>query len=1096
MKTYLSLPFLIKLVPQALPLFKTRFATFQAKCLCSIACTIFSFSLVAQVSVTATMGVSGPTTYGSVKLAFDAINNGTHQGVISIGLTGSTTETATAVLNGSGAGVANYSAVNIYPEGGSRSISGALDAALVDLNGADNVTIDGLNTGGNALTISNSSNTAAASTIRYILDANNNVIQNCSITGSGTSSGFGTIFFSTGSTTGNSNNIISGNSISCAGSNLPANAIYSSGTAAYPNTGITISNNNIYNYLTKGIEVGATGSSGWTIQDNSFFKEAGIFNTYNSLPPVYGIRILGGAGYTISNNFIGGEGSHLSGGNATYDATGSFSYIGIMLTTGAATPASNIKGNIIAKITISNVASSSPFSFLFYGIETGGSGINIGGALAGEGNSIGSASANGSISLSTSTVSGNGSTIYGVYCHSSGGVINGNQVAGIDINNTGSNPGSSDFRGIYVSIGKPPLQVNNNTIGSTTTANSIRVMATSTAPSTNLTGFYLGSTISSALPQVDGNTVKNISHLSAVSSGSFTGINAQNGYVQSYQNNTISDIYAAPNSSASSLGYTGILSSTSLSPSTIIANNIINNIDYRSSGTAAKIRGMEISGSSPKVSTVNSNTFSNFRSLSQKTALAETDDPSVFTIVGLLFSTGGTTSEISNNNFYNFSSETTAGLNTVVAGLAVISGGGGNIYGNRFSGFTNSATGVTSLPGIIGIKAFKGTFSVYNNAIKISNAAFTNGVNMYGIVQNTTGTTWNYFHNSVFITGTASGTAARSAAFLRITEGGVLVKDNLFINTRTGAGNHYAISNSVAAPATSWLSSSSNYNDIYSSNTDATAEWGTGTSNTFTQFQANSGGDANSINKIVSFVTSDFDLQPVPTLNCNSNNAGVPITTPVVITNDLTGATRSATNPDLGAYEYTYIPPAHSATNDGAKCVGQNISMNVANGAGDAPFVYSWTGPNSFVAGSQNPVLNNVTQSMAGIYTVLVTDANGCTGTANTTAAINDLPSGTLQSDVGSTTSMGSTVVFTAAGGTSYNFKLNGNSIQNSASSTYTTSSLTSGSVITVTVTNSNSCIATYPSITMTVASIMVNGKTYLKWNGKQIKKWNGISKN
>jgi hypothetical protein len=36
-----------------------------------------------------------------------------------------------------------------------------LASALVDLNGADNVTIDGLNTGGNALTFDNQ-NTGAA----------------------------------------------------------------------------------------------------------------------------------------------------------------------------------------------------------------------------------------------------------------------------------------------------------------------------------------------------------------------------------------------------------------------------------------------------------------------------------------------------------------------------------------------------------------------------------------------------------------------------------------------------------------------------------------------------------------------------------------------------------------------------------------------------------------------------------------------------------------------------------------------------------------------------------------------------------------------
>jgi hypothetical protein len=52
---------------------------------------------------------------------------------------------------------------------------------LLNFNGADNVIINGLNTGGNSLTISNTSTSTAAgtSTIRFINDATNNIIRNC-----------------------------------------------------------------------------------------------------------------------------------------------------------------------------------------------------------------------------------------------------------------------------------------------------------------------------------------------------------------------------------------------------------------------------------------------------------------------------------------------------------------------------------------------------------------------------------------------------------------------------------------------------------------------------------------------------------------------------------------------------------------------------------------------------------------------------------------------------------------------------------------------------------------------------------------------------
>ena len=51
---------------------------------------------------------------------------------------------------------------------------------LIDLNGADNITINGLNTGDNTLSISNttSSNVIGTSAIRFIADATSNTVTN------------------------------------------------------------------------------------------------------------------------------------------------------------------------------------------------------------------------------------------------------------------------------------------------------------------------------------------------------------------------------------------------------------------------------------------------------------------------------------------------------------------------------------------------------------------------------------------------------------------------------------------------------------------------------------------------------------------------------------------------------------------------------------------------------------------------------------------------------------------------------------------------------------------------------------------------------
>ena len=109
---------------------------------------------------------SGPTAYATLQLAFADINAGVHQGAITIDVCGNTAETVSAILNASGTGSALYTSVAMAPAGGAAwTISGAIAGVLVDLNGADSVTIDGLNSGGNALTFDNTSATATPATI-------------------------------------------------------------------------------------------------------------------------------------------------------------------------------------------------------------------------------------------------------------------------------------------------------------------------------------------------------------------------------------------------------------------------------------------------------------------------------------------------------------------------------------------------------------------------------------------------------------------------------------------------------------------------------------------------------------------------------------------------------------------------------------------------------------------------------------------------------------------------------------------------------------------------------------------------------------------
>jgi hypothetical protein len=174
-------------------------------------------SASAQISVNATGGIPGPSNYTTLKGAFDAINSGVHQAAVIITITGNTTETATATLNASGTSTASYSSVVIKPTGTTRTISGNIPSdALIRLNGADNVTLDGSLNGTTSrdLTIKNAATFAPTviSLLSESLGAGSTyaTIKNCNLTtGVTTRTGYGILV--TGSD--NDNVILENNAI-------------------------------------------------------------------------------------------------------------------------------------------------------------------------------------------------------------------------------------------------------------------------------------------------------------------------------------------------------------------------------------------------------------------------------------------------------------------------------------------------------------------------------------------------------------------------------------------------------------------------------------------------------------------------------------------------------------------------------------------------------------------------------------------------------------------------------------------------------------------------------------------------------------------
>ncbi len=151
--------------------------------------TINSYLLLPTISGDFTVGTGGD--YETLKAAFDDINAQVVDGDINLTILASgTTETASAVLNAVAYEGGPWT-ITIKPaEGATPTITGAIGGALVKLNGADYVVIDGSNTAGGTtrdLTFANTS--TAASGVIWLNSlgagqgATNNTIMNCVVRG-------------------------------------------------------------------------------------------------------------------------------------------------------------------------------------------------------------------------------------------------------------------------------------------------------------------------------------------------------------------------------------------------------------------------------------------------------------------------------------------------------------------------------------------------------------------------------------------------------------------------------------------------------------------------------------------------------------------------------------------------------------------------------------------------------------------------------------------------------------------------------------------------------------------------------------------------
>ncbi|WP_148289444.1 beta strand repeat-containing protein [Fibrella aestuarina] len=171
-------------------------------------------------------------------------------------------------------------------------------------------------------------------------------------------------------------------------------------------------------------------------------------------------------------------------------------------------------------------------------------------------------------------------------------------------------------------------------------------------------------------------------------------------------------------------------------------------------------------------------------------------------------------------------------------------------------------------------------------------------------------------------------------------------------------------------------------------------------------------------------------------------------------------------------------PQNVAATNTGPiTCAQPTASVSASSSTGGVS--YRWSGPNSFTSSAQSFVT-----SLAGLYSVTVTGANGCTAAATTSVISNTAPPTATLTASNTVVCAGEVVTLTAGGGTSYRW---------STGATTAILSVTSTGTYSVTVTNANGCTAVaslgitvnpLPQLTVNSATVCAGTSTSLTLGG------------
>ncbi len=655
-------------------------------------------------------GVSGPVTFTLKDLVYDSL----------------TTSEVFPIVLSPYVGSSSINTVTIMPDLGVAATIAAAHSAAFELNGGDNYIFDGRQGGvgsfvpGSSLIISNANNPA----IRLLNDATANTIKYCDLRSNNNiaagTAGAGVVNF--GTTTGangNDSNSIKYCDIHDAGLNLLAVGISSIGSAttvASNNDANVVDSNNVYDYCnvsnaTAAVYIGANNST-WQINGNRFYQTVARTFTGTSHRVLWitpnTANLTSASGFTINNNFIGGNAAN---GSGMYDLDGNnaafvFAVMDISVGLGAAT---TIQNNTITNI-LDSTTSTAANAFVAINMVNGN--VNCG-TIAG--NLIGSRVTNGAINFMAMSP-----TIGGLMGFRTGGGtgntfnISNNIVSGITLDASIATA-SPEFMGFNL-FNATTVNATNNMVGDTMLPNSIHILSTSASSvsAQRVAGFFVNPSGGTPVFTISNNTIANIT------------------------NN-----YSATGSHAASTK--GIACIPTITGTYTVNNNVVKNIATASATTGTGINSTLVGiGISQTVGTVSAtgNIVHSLTLTSASTTAAARN-------TGIFYTSSTTGTNLLARNFTHSKSLVANNPFAVITGIEL--GTGNNIVVNNMvrEGFDSTGAAITTACGIRGIVKNTGSNQVYFNTVFIggSNVGADNS-QTYAFIRTGAGT--DVVNNNIF----------------------------------------------------------------------------------------------------------------------------------------------------------------------------------------------------------------------------------------------------------------------------------------------------------------------------------------------------------